>query len=192
MPGTHPVGSDGPLMGAALGSASLALETLCASFLVNATHFFEAAQPQLTWVWESLTTLALTTPLLGSHGKTAEINALLLQAAGVALRMPKLRTLEIWTGKAGGASAFWYHNTAANSASIGQRGTWVPALEERTVAAWNEVARRHTGRDIVVEPTPSLLDAGVIRSHGDAVYHLGLKAPVLHPVSLCQMREERS
>jgi hypothetical protein len=46
---------------------------------------------------------------------------------------------------------------------------------------------RYGHGSIIVE---ELLDAGVVKSHGDAIFRLGFLKPVVRPVSLQQIRME--
>jgi len=55
------------------------------------------------------------------------------------------------------------------------------------IQAWDSVAlSRGQGHVIVKE----LLDAGCVKSHGDAIRHLKLSRPVIRPVSLRQIQME--
>lgn len=68
------------------------------------------------------------------------------------------------------------------------RGTWQFTLRPPIVQAWEEVAlKRRDCRCVIVE---ELLDAGVVKSHGDAIHHLKLLNPVIRPVSLQQIQME--
>ena len=55
-------------------------------------------------------------------------------------------------------------------------------------ANYTAVALKHCSHGCVIDK--ELLDAGVFRSHGDAIYHLKLLIPVIRPVSLWQIRME--
>ena len=187
-----------------LAQASLNLVQLSASFIADAAHFFKACQPE--WVWGRLTSLSLTTPVMAPPPKCSPsaINKLLGQAAGVAANMPALNTLELWNGgvrgKRGFAAVFRYqyleHGEGRLPAVITWRGTFGVRLEEDVVQAWKDVAFRRRGeRDgefrAVMDPI-SRVDRRRIKSHGDAVYQLGLVNEVARPVSVWQVRRENA
>lgn len=157
--------------------------------MVDAGYFFEEAVRRTSWRWQNLTSLALTSRLLDPDVSTAVIDGMLLDAATAALNMPKLETMEIWNGRRGLAILFRYE-TARNeqSALITLRGTFQLALRPTVARAWDEVALRHGHGRIVVRS--SWINADMIRSHGDALCHLGLSAQVIRPVSLRQILKE--
>ena len=67
------------------------------------------------------------------------------------------------------------------SAMITVRGTWALDLAPEVKRAWDEVAHETVGAQ------RSLIDPGLIHSHGDAIRELGLSAKVVRPVSLQQI-----
>lgn len=77
-----------------------------ASFIIDASHFFQARQP--SWKWHSLTTLILTLELLVPYETSGEANDMLFDAAAAAREMPNLELVEIWNGRAGLAGLFRY------------------------------------------------------------------------------------
>ncbi|KAM0205876.1 hypothetical protein ACHAPQ_003693 [Fusarium lateritium] len=76
-----------------LARASLNLTMLSASFMADAGHFFAARQD--SWIWDKLTSLALTSRVLTDNTNPLGINNMLQDAAAAALKMPKLDTMEI-------------------------------------------------------------------------------------------------
>lgn len=73
-------------------------------------------------------------------------------------------------------------------AVLTRRGTWEFTVRDPIVQAWEAVARRHCcHKSIIVE---EMLDADVVKSHGDAIHHLKLLNPVIRPISLQQIRME--
>src|SRR6187549_2929946 len=72
----------------ALGRASLGLEHLSAAFSVDALKFFQARDP--AWMWPRLRGLALTSHELEPPAELfpGGANAVLLEAAAAAARMP--------------------------------------------------------------------------------------------------------
>ncbi|KAK3394510.1 hypothetical protein B0H63DRAFT_48274 [Podospora didyma] len=111
-----------PNVGRAVATASLKLEHLSASFMVDADDFLQARQR--FWEWPNLNSLALTSQLLTPGESQVDINDMLIAAAAATMRMPKLRTMKIWNGQEGLAILFQYQ-TARNSrqAVITRRGT---------------------------------------------------------------------
>jgi hypothetical protein len=172
----------------AVAKASLKLEYLSASFIVDASYFFHACEPQ--WKWPSMTSLTLTSQLLTPDESPIEIDNMLQKAAAVAMKMPNLKSMEIWNGREGLAMLFRYQLTGEGQpAVLTWRGTWQFTLRAPIVQAWEAVAlKRCSHKCIVVE---EMLDAGVVvKSHGDAIHHLKFLNPVICPVSLQQIRME--
>ncbi|CAI7606412.1 unnamed protein product [Penicillium glandicola] len=93
----------------AVAKASLKLEHLSASFIVDASYFFHACEP--SWMWPSLTSLALTSQLLTPDESPIEIDNMLQTAAALAMKMPNLKSMEIWNGREGLAVLFRYQLT---------------------------------------------------------------------------------
>ncbi|RYP45291.1 hypothetical protein DL768_008331 [Monosporascus sp. mg162] len=172
----------------AVANASLTLEHLSASFMVDARDFFDAREP--FWKWPNLTWLALTSRLLAPEESPMELDDMLQAAAAAAMKMPNLETMEIWNGEKGLAMLFRYQRAErGRPAVITCRGTWELALRPPVIQAWDSVALRHCGRGHVI--AKELLDAGAcVTSHGDAIRHLKLSRPVTRPVSLQQIQME--
>ncbi|KAK8067344.1 hypothetical protein PG997_014091 [Apiospora hydei] len=176
-----------PSSSGALAMVSRRLEHLAASFVVEASHFFDLYSPRATW--PMLTSLVLTSNLLTPVTRPAKIAAMLEDATATAMRMPKLETLEIWNGRKGLAALFQYQASRnIRPATITWRGTWELAMEPAVIQAWEAVARRHGGwrLDLVRER----LEGADIMSHGDAIHHLKLAGQVIRPISLLQIRAE--
>lgn len=166
----------------AVAKASLRLEHLSASFIVTASYFFSACEP--SGKWPNMTTLALTSQLLTPDESPIKIDNMLQTAAAVAMKMPNLESMEIWNGREGLTMLFRYQLTGKwQPAVLTCRGTWEFTLRSPIVQAWEAVAlkRRCAHRSIIVE---ELLDASVVKSHGDAIYHLKFLNHVIRPVSL--------
>ncbi|KAH9907472.1 hypothetical protein F4778DRAFT_542154 [Xylariomycetidae sp. FL2044] len=166
-------------------SISRKLEYLSASFIVDASHFLVDREQ---YQWPFLTSVALTSRLLTPDGDPTEIGKMLQEAAEAAMKMPKLRTLEIWNGRKGLAGLFAYHFTEhRRPAVLTWRGTWTFVVHPHLVRAWESVALKHGGHgcDVVEE----LLDVD-INCHGDAIHYLRLSNLVVRPISLQQIRME--
>lgn len=175
----------------AVAHASLELEHLSASFIVDASHFFNTLMP--SWEWPNLISLALTSQLLAPNSSPDRMNGMLQAAAAAVAKMPKLQAMEIWTGGKGSAALFRYEAASGSvPATITCRGTWELPLQPVAIDAWEAVAQRNDRDHRIVVVIELLgLDA-VLKSHGDAVNHLGLSIPVVRPVSLRQiLREHR-
>lgn len=166
------------------------LEILSVSFIVEAKYYFEAVQkyPGVS-AWQQLSKLSLTSLLLMPKTDRNETDTLLLTAATAIVRMPKLKLLELWYGRRGTACLFRYRISRDGIAEIFCAGTWELALQPRVLDAWTKVSHLRTGREIRVME-PRRIDSSLIRSHGDAIHHLGLLTEVVHPVSLREIRRE--
>ncbi|KAF4814857.1 hypothetical protein CGCTS75_v013213 [Colletotrichum tropicale] len=189
--GVQPIQMPTPKVGKAIAHVSLQLEHLSASFMVDASHFFSSCEP--SWKWSNLTSLALTSRLLAPDARTTQIGVMLRAAAKVALRMPKLRVMEIWSGREGLAALFQYKSMGHGQRPvITWRATWDYALQPSVIQAWKAVGienqREHHWNDCVV--VKELLNVGDVRCHGDAIHHLKLSSSVIRPVSLHQIRTE--
>ncbi|CAD6586272.1 MAG: hypothetical protein ASARMPRED_002491 [Alectoria sarmentosa] len=174
--------------GYALVEASLRLEHLAASFVSDASHFFDACQK---WnIWPRLESLALTSNVLESQQRSGYINDSLATVALVAMKMPRLKSMELWNGRAGFAGVFQYQIFESDrTAKITWRGTWDLPLAPHVLKAWQAVASERVGCKLQVGT--EILDANVvITSHGDAIRYLRLLNTVVHPVSLWQMQKE--
>lgn len=175
-----------PGVSRALARASLKLEHLSASFMVDASDFFYVILP--SWTWPNMTTLALTSQLLAPNVNPPMMDRMLEAAVAAAMKMPSLRTMEIWTGRKGLAILFRYE-TAWNRepAVITCRGSSDLELRPAVIEAWEKVAPRHDYRPRLVVVKELLGSDTVIKSHGDAIKHSGLSNMVVRPVSLRQI-----
>ncbi|KAJ8126939.1 hypothetical protein O1611_g6700 [Lasiodiplodia mahajangana] len=176
-----------PAISRATALASLKLEHLAASFIVDASHFFEM---EPSWEWPNLTSLVITSKLLTPNENSIEIGSMLRKVAAAAIRMPQLETMEIWNGRKGLAALFKYHAFRdIRRAIITWRGTWELTIEPCTIQAWEAVVNQYGGwkLDLVQER----LDKSAIKSHGDAIYYLMLSTQVIRPISLQQIQIEQ-
>ena len=179
--------SPAPAVSQTVALASLKLEHLAASFIVDASHFFEIRP---TWEWSNLKSLVLTSQLLTPDENSTEIEAMLQAAAAAAMHMPRLEMMEIWNGRKGLAALFRYQALRnVQQAILLWRGTWDLAMEPSMVRAWEAVMRQYGGRrlDLVQER----LEKAAIKSHGDALYYLMLSNQVIRPISLQQIQAEQ-
>lgn len=172
----------------ALVEASLGVEHLAASFVSDASHFLHACK---SWnIWPRLESLALTSNVLEPQQQSVYINDLLETSAIVAMKMPRLKLMELWNGRAGFAGVFQYQMSESDyTARITWRSTWDLPLEPRVLKAWQAAVSERVNCKLQV--VTEMLDANfVITSHGDAIRHLMLLNTVVHPVSLWQIQKE--
>ena len=73
-------------------------------------------------------------------------------------------------------------------AVITWKGTWDFALRSSVIQAWEAVTLEHRSKGLVI--VKELLDATVVRNHGDAIQHLKLLTAVIRHVSLWQIQME--
>lgn len=180
-----------PAVSRSVARASLRLKHLSGAFVVDAGDVFRSAAAEPAWAWPNLATLALTSRLLAPGACQGSVDGMLVAAAAAAGRMPALETMEIWNGREGLAGLFRYRSArGGRTAGITWRGTWDLVLEKDVIQAWEDVANMYRRGGLVVVKE-KVMDAAKIRFHGDAIYHLGLEAQVVRPVSLYQMRMER-
>lgn len=174
--------------GYALVEASLRLGHLAASFVLDASHFFDACQK---WnIWPRLESLALTSNVLKPQQQSVYISDLLETVALVAMKMPRLKSMELWNSRAGFAGVFQYQILESDrTMKITWRGTWDLPLEPRVLKAWQAVASERV--DCKLQVVTEILDANiVVISSGDAIHYLRLLNTVIHPVSLWQIQKE--
>ena len=171
----------------ALAKFSLKLQCLIVSFVTDASYFFDACQK---WnVWPKLESLTLTLTALSSQ-QLIHINVLLERAALIAMKMPRLKLMELWSSKARLAGAFQFQISESDrTAKIIWRSTRYLVWEPHILQLWQDVVskRMNCKLEFIVE----MLDVNlVINTHGDALPHLMLLNEVIHPVSLWQMQKE--
>jgi hypothetical protein len=176
-----------PAVSRMIALASLKLEHLAASFIVDASHFFEI---EPSWEWPNLTSLVLTSKVLTPDENSIDIGAMLQAAAAAAIKMPQLETMEIWNGRKGLAALFKYQAFRdIQEAIIIWRGTWKLTIEPSVIQAWEAVVHQYDGwRFNLVEER---LDEAAIKSHGDAIHDLMLSSEVIRPISLQQIQIEQ-
>ncbi|KAK1655795.1 hypothetical protein BDP81DRAFT_456634 [Colletotrichum phormii] len=183
--GTHAFREPVRAVGQMIALASLKLEHLAASYITDTSHFFEIRSE---WAWPNLKSLTLTAKILTPDKvDSTGIGALLLAAAAAAEKMPRLETMDIWNGRKGLAALFRYQVFRnEGEAVLTWRGTLDLAMEPAVIQAWQVVTKQYdiSRLDVVVER----LYGAIIRSHGDAIQHLGLSSQVIRPVSLQQIR----
>ncbi|KAK5661918.1 hypothetical protein OQA88_10027 [Cercophora sp. LCS_1] len=173
----------------AFAARSVPLKELAVSHMIDAEAFFHTKNytKDRDWIWPDLESLALTAQLLCGPD-LEEIPMFLASAAATALKMPKLKTMVLWYGDEGVASAFIYQMGRC-CATVSWRGTWKLDFDKfpGVVEAWTGGARER-GLDLRVEGYGGVEEE--IESHGDAIHYLGLPCQVATPASLWQIRKE--
>jgi len=176
-----------PAVSRMIALASLELEHLAASFIVDASQFFEI---EPSWEWPNLISLVLTSKLLTPDENSIDIGAMLQAAAAAAIKMPQLEAMEIWNGRKGLAALFKYQAFRdIQQAIIIWRGTWKLTIEPSTIQAWEAVVHQNDGWGFNL--VQELLDEAAIKSHVDAIHDLMLSSEVIRPISLQQIRIEQ-
>lgn len=176
-----------PAVSRMVALASLKLEHLAASFIVDASHFFEI---EPSWEWLNLSSIVLTSNLLTPDKDPIKIGVMLQAAAAAAVKMPRLEKMEIWNGRRGLAALFKYqvfHDR--QEATITWRGTWQLTMEQSLIQAWEAVIDQYDGCRLNL--VQERLDEAAIKSHGDSIHHLMLSSPVIRPISLQQIQMEQ-
>lgn len=167
--------------------ASLKLEHLAASFIVDASHLFEI---EPSWEWSNLSSIVLTSNILTPDKDPIKIGAMLQAAAAAAKKMPRLETMDIWNGRQGLAALFKYQVFhTRQEAAITWRGTWQFTMESSVIQAWKAVIYQYDGCRLNF--VQERLDKTAIQSHGDAIHYLMLSSPVIRPISLQQIQTEQ-
>ncbi|KAI1327306.1 hypothetical protein F5Y16DRAFT_421018 [Xylariaceae sp. FL0255] len=176
-----------PAVSRKIALASLKLEYLAASFIADASQFFET-EPH--WEWPHLKTLVITSKLLTPDEDPNKIQTMLRAAAAAANKMPRLETMDIWNGRRGVAALSRYQVCRdRQEGRVLWRGTWGLHMEPSVIQAWDTVVSRHGYSSLLV--AHESLDGAVINSHADAIHHLILSGNIIRPVSLQQIREEQ-
>lgn len=179
----HDVRATDPWVGRAVARASLELEHLSASFIIDAYHFFYAVKSE--WTWSHLNSLTLTSQYLNAQVDPDRINDMLEAAASTALKMPKLKMFEIWNGQVGSAALLRYQIEGSGCAVLSWKATWELTLQPRVIKAWEAVA--HANDSVNYFLVREFLDETIsINSHADAINFLEL-FKVLRPISLQQI-----
>ncbi|RVX67398.1 hypothetical protein B0A52_09179 [Exophiala mesophila] len=167
--------------------ASLDLEHLAASFIVDASHFFDI---EPCCEWPNLSSIVLTSTLLTPDEDPIKIGSMLEAAAAAALKMPRLKTMEIWNGRQGLAAMFKFQVFhKREEATITWIGTWQLTMKPSLIKAWKTVTDQYDSFRLNL--VRERLDQVAINSHGDAIHHLRLSGQVIRPVSLQQIQMEQ-
>jgi hypothetical protein len=169
---------DRPALAREFAVASLSLDNLSLSFIVDAVDFF--GQCRENWLWAGLCSLTLTSRLLTCDSDSSEIHGLLQKAAQMAKRMPKLERLIIWNGRANEACAFTYRKQQ-HSASVTWQAKEGTKLNPEVYSTWENI---HPGCFLHFREKETWHS---ITSDADAIMCLGLEH-VVNDLSLGQMQ----
>lgn len=199
----QPARSSDPRVAAELARRSVSLEHLSLAHMVDANDFLAACDQ--TWTWSRLQSLALTTKhLQGDYRADGNwdpadaqlVDGVLFRAGTIALQMPRLQTLVLWSEQIGDACAFMYTAVdpkEGNTACITWRGTWEAQLSPNVVGIWEKVARTNkaTGKGLPLRWRSNKFERKRVFNNGDAIRVLDMPVQVVAPASLCQMLKER-
>lgn len=182
----------GPELSTALAMRSQSLRNLSASYMIDAVDFFNHAAADETMRWENLESLCLSSVTLGLLDVSidSEVNETLYLAGKVALRMPRLKKLDVWYAQRGIVFGFAYRSDG-NDVTIQWKGTDSLQFGDKVISRWSQVAAaRSGGRKTLTVLPEELIDGRLINSHATAIKVLGIGEDVLHPVSLKQIDHE--
>jgi hypothetical protein len=136
--------------------------------------------------WKNLKTIALTSYNLREN-QTVATNDLLYGAAGAAMKMPSLQTMEIWNDDEDGFCVFRYSRfTKSESPTIYLASTWHHDLPSHIPERWKKVAEKHGTRN-PLEVVVQVLYKHRYRKFGSGVRLLELRDHIMHPVSACEL-----
>ncbi|CAH0030102.1 unnamed protein product [Clonostachys rhizophaga] len=172
-----------------LSRISINFEHLSASFMVDASEFFDVEEYQSPQRWPNLKSLVLTSQLLAPDKSHTSIMDMLREAALRSACMPQLETMEIWNGREGLAALFRYDGRTRPS-TLEWRSTWDVKLGLSVIRAWEAASMKRSGHG--VELVYRMLDSENILSHADAILALDFPELVIRPVSLHQIQREHS
>jgi len=173
---------------------SLSLEKFALSFWVDAVDFLHPFmksakkkgrhQAKLP-VWPNLHTLTLTSFCFRKHHHDTDLNRVLVAAARAALRMPKLRTLEIYNVKRGRVDGMFRYTTGDKASVIKWESPWPFQPSEKVHAAWSQVARKYTRHDIRCDMSVSVPGSPYFDRSADAVplHGLATRTTALYEIS---------
>ncbi|KAL3305623.1 peroxisomal abc transporter [Colletotrichum asianum] len=179
-------------------SASKDLESLAASFIVDAEDFLYPFRPRddldpadqragIQDSWDCLETLALTSQTLSARQSRSKVNDLLHAAANAARRMPKLRVLEIWYGQGTEEGCIFRYNR--NGGNVTWQSTWSFEFAPRVLSSWAEAIEQHSGDRFAYCDMPKVEEMGLSGTYFPAsvLRSLWLKDLAVHRVSLRQL-----
>ncbi|EFX06183.1 hypothetical protein CMQ_6504 [Grosmannia clavigera kw1407] len=165
-----------PQVGRQLAEGSGSLVVISVAFLAEADDFFAAVARMPAKTWPRLKTIVLTSSTLTPASSPADVEQLLLAAAAAAVRMPRLRQVELWFARGPHACAF-----TVTGARLRLRATWnvTRALTADVVRAWRAVCQNKTHRHLHVTTelwacpnSQTNMDARMLVLNGDALVRL--------------------
>lgn len=184
-------------LGWALSKSSRGLETLTASFIVDAIDFFHEFLPGrprpstgTRRPWKKLRRLALTSAALDPKLPTRRIQELLIAAGRAAQRMPSLKLIEIWNGGLGYGCFFRYAATDG-VATLTWQCSWdhgsvlVPGL----MVVWNKVAGK-LPLVVQIKQFPPQSQNQDLRLYHDTLRRLLLRRHILTDIARYQVDYE--
>ncbi|KAL7904718.1 hypothetical protein GGI35DRAFT_484235 [Trichoderma velutinum] len=178
-----------PALGQSLAKTSQTLENVGAVLNVDAKDFFYAFFPSKnskllpSMSWSNLKHLSLTSELL----IPGRYDVLIEAAAAAALKMPKLRCMELWNSGTHITSCIFRYCPMRDRQRrhIQLLNTWGGQLGKQAIACWREVAERVAGCEL--EAHSLYLDRNVFDNFASVLQYLHLKNGLLCKVSLYEV-----
>ncbi|KAI0887047.1 uncharacterized protein GGS22DRAFT_120835 [Annulohypoxylon maeteangense] len=176
--------------GSKVFSISQRLIELDLSFIIDAKSFFAPFnEDKEKDSWDNLEGLTLTSDSLRLNASPAEVDKLLRSAAEVALSMPKLQMMELWSGKRSQARIFRYTRYKDNSlVEWLETGLSFTALGPSVKRSWQMVADKYVRGHMDFETRDIHPDS--IRCRGSILPYLMRRDKTLTSASLQQIMWE--
>lgn len=176
-----------PELAAKVRGASTQLESLAVSFVIDARDFFALPKRELAVDnFPRLEFCILTSRVLRERND-GHINQLLRAAGNAALKMPKLRVMELWNARQEEAAIFRYQQKPFNTVELAWSSSWDFSLDPKVVAHWEKVALKHGCREL---STTTCRIETPLAGPGSILKYLHLRHRILNPLSLWQIQQE--
>ncbi|KAL7943326.1 hypothetical protein V8C42DRAFT_104380 [Trichoderma barbatum] len=174
-------------LGHSLANASQNHNELYAAFNVDAKDFFYAFFPgadpriRLSMSWDKMEYICLSAQMLSpSH-----YNELIQVAGAAALKMPKLRCMELWNSDMDESCIFGYrYSRKENIKHVSLRSTWNGQFSKQAISRWRKVADL-TNHELGVKT--NFLDANAVQDYTVVIQCLRLRRSLLTAFSLMQL-----
>ncbi|KAF9876738.1 hypothetical protein CkaCkLH20_05584 [Colletotrichum karsti] len=143
-----------PALALAAAKLSQRLKSFSASFVFDALDFFSYCERIPLSSWPKLESIALTSGVVG-NSRALVADRLIIQAGQVALRMPKLRLMELWHSDQSGYQwfLFRYEIVKKRPKVMIQVAMRELKLSQRAREVWSRVAASVPGPGLEVEDT---------------------------------------
>ena len=175
-------------------SQDLDLVAVTLSYVVDAQDFFgEFAAPVpkhlspklVSGQWRELTSLTLTSNLIRPDSSPRPVSKLLLAAGRAAMKMPRLRVMEVYNGIGVGRGGSFRFVASEDSSELVWESTWWFELADEVVQLWEKVAKECDSREFraVVRQLPP----GLLRWPVSMLPRLHTRRTVVHPLTYYNM-----